>query len=169
MKAIKKSIIAIAAVALAVCSTACTDACDYLDNNTNNPSFGTDHPEAVAGSVWNRADLKKNADGQSIMGYIEKLDFFKEDSVDVIMSDTLSNGSKINVGSDGKSLFSTATWKNESAKYKYEYNSDSGTLTIFEVDKKGSRTVKFNAVVTTGAIVVSHTTDVPSQTYLTKE
>lgn len=169
MKAIKKSIIAIAAVALAVCSTACTDACDYLDNDTNNPSFGKNHPESITGSVWNRAALKKNADGQTVMGYVEKLDFFKEDSVNVVMSDTLANGSKINVGADGKSLFSTATWKNESAGYKYEYNHDSGALDIFEVDKKGSRTTKFSAVVTADVIVISHTTDVPSQTYLKKE
>lgn len=193
MKVLKKYIFAVAAIAMGACFTACSDANEYEDANTSNPSWVQDyndslkiqHPESIAGTKWVRnTSLKTNAYGQEICGYVESVDFFNADSVAIIMSDTLANGKKINCDANGKAIFSTATWKNESNTkanpgYIYTYNPTSGAIDIVKTstDSKGkvTKTTVFSAVVVTGTngkptvLTVSHTTDTPIQSYLTQQ
>lgn len=192
MKVLKKYFIAVAAIVMGTCFTACSDANEFEDANTANPSWVdgyTDslkiqHPESIEGTVWERtAGLKYNAYGQNVMGYVESLAFYNADSVVVKMSDVDANGNKINVDADGKAIFETATWKDESntkknPAYLYEYNPASGAISIISAttDSKGkvTKTTIFSAVVVTrgegqpAVLTISHTTDTPVQTYMTQ-
>lgn len=183
MKTFKKSVLAIFAVAVAAVFTACSDANEYGDSNTTNPTWGSEHPASISGSVWNRtAGLKTNAYGQDVMGYVASVDFYREDSCIVAMSDKDANGNKINTDAQGKDLFSTAVWVDDSnseslPRYSYEYNETSGALSIFKVTydskNKATKTVVFTGVVAESngkaVMTISHTSDTPSQTYLVKK
>jgi len=183
MKIFKKSVLAILAVSLAATFTACSDANEYGDANTSNPSWGINHPASISGSVWNRtAGLKKNAYGQDVMGYVASVDFYMADSCIVAMSDKDANGKTINTDANGNAIFPTSVWVDDSnneslPRYNYEYNETSGALSIFKVTydskNKATKTVVFTGVVSESngktVMTIFHASDTPSQTYLTKK
>lgn len=174
MKKFRFSIIAAMALFAGISITSCTDAGDYNDSNTDNPSWVdkyTDslviaHPETLAGTTWTRGTgLKKNAYGEEIQGFIESLNFVKEDSVAVKMSEGATAG----------------TWKDESNTektpyYEYKYSNVTGTVEIMKESKneKGAvtKTTIFTGVAVNGkqqVMTVVHYGDIPVQTYLVQQ
>ena len=159
-------------------ATACSDVCEYLDTNADNPSWvkgyeegdEVKHPESLASTKWVRGKgLKYNVYGQEIQGFVESLDFFSADSVRVVMSEGCIEG----------------TWTDESntakePSYVYTYSSVTGTVEIKKVVRKtddNGRTSTslekiFIGVVTQGkkeVLTVCHYGDTPTQTYLIKQ
>lgn len=174
MKKFRFSIIAAMALLAGISITSCTDAGDYDDAKTDNPSWVdnyTDtlviaHPETLANSTWIRsAGLKKNAYGQDVQGFIESLNFVSEDSVAVKMSEGATSG----------------TWKDDSNTdrvpyYEYKYSNVTGTVEILQKSKneKGAvtKTTIFTGVAVNGkqqVLTVVHYGDIPVQTYLVKQ
>ena len=173
MKTFKLSIISVMALFAGVCLTSCTDANEYKDANTNNKSWienYTDsakvpHPETLAGTKWVRAAaVKQNAYGQEVQGFVESLDFVKEDSVSVKMSQGTTEG----------------TWVDESNTeklplYEYSYSTATGRIQILQrTENKGKVTKKaiFIGVAVSGqpeTITIVHYGDTPAQTYLVKQ
>lgn len=168
-----KKILFILAAAAGVVMTSCSDACDYTDSNTNNPSFvqgyndstKVSHPETLAGTVWTRgAGIKVNAYGQDIQGFVESLDFYREDSVIVKMSEGSTKGTWVN---DGNTEANPA--------YFYTYSSVTGAIDIKKTvidGKKVTQTTLFLGTAVSGTkevITMSHFGDTPSQTYLVKK
>lgn len=175
MKAYK--IMTMAAMALlfgAGMASSCSDANEYEDNNTDNPSWVKGyndslqiaHPETLANTVWTRASgLKKNAYGEEVQGFIESLTFITADSVSVKMSQGVTEG----------------TWKDESNTeslpyYEYTYSPTTGNLEILKLvrDEKGniSKSAVFVGVATSGEkeiLTVVHYGDSPVQTYLVRQ
>lgn len=154
-------------------STACGDANEYEDTNTDNPSFvdkyndslSISHPETVANTAWVRANgMKTNAYGEEIQGFVESLNFVSEDSVAVKMSQGVTEG----------------TWVDESNTestpyYEYTYSNTTGRIEIMKrvVDDKGkvSKSAIFTGVAVLGTkevITIAHFGDTPVQTYLVK-
>ncbi len=159
-------------------ATACSDACEYLDTDTDNPSFvkgyeeGSEvgHPESLAATKWVRGNgLKYNAYGEEIQGFVESMDFFSTDSVRVVMSQGCTEG----------------TWTDDSntakvPSYVYTYSSATGTVEIKKAvqktDANGRTSTSlekvFIAVVTQGkkeVLTVCHYGDTPTQTYLIRQ
>ncbi|MBQ0075273.1 MAG: hypothetical protein KBT34_13915 [Prevotella sp.] len=176
MKAIKKSIFAIAALFIGACFAACSDANEYEETNTANPSFVNgyndslkiQHPDSLTNTYWARtAGVKVNAYGEEVQGYVESLQFTTGDEVIVKMSE----------GSLPESIknASTTTWNDESGTYEYQYNPSTGAVDIKKVEvvnKKTTKTTLFSAVVTIGTsevLIVSHFGDNPVQSYLTRQ
>lgn len=156
----------------------CGDECDYLDTNTDNPSWVSGyedgdevkHPETLANTQWVRGSgLKRNAFGEEIQGFVESMDFFSTDSVRVVMSQGCTEG----------------TWTDDSntakvPSYVYTYSSATGTVEIKKAvqktDANGRTSTSlekvFIAVVTQGkkeVLTVCHYGDTPTQTYLIRQ
>ena len=160
-----------AAVALlmGVSMTSCSDANEYGDTNTNNPSWANGtftHPETVANTQWVRGTgLKVNAYGQEIQGFVESLDFVSEDSVAVKMSQGVTEGTWVDESNTEKLPY-----------YEYVYSSATGKVQILKrvVDDKGkvSKTEIFTGVAVSGTqqvMTVTHYGDTPVQSYLVKQ
>lgn len=169
MKALKKSIFAFAAVLMGVCFTACSDANEYEDTNTSNPSMGTTHPETIENSTWVRAQgAKFNAYGEEVQGYVDTLKFISDKEVIVSMSE----------GKIPESMKPTKQMVDDSntesnPTYEYSYNNNNGEINIMKVsvNSKGavSKTTLFLGVASGNYVVVSHFGDTPSQSYLVKQ
>ena len=162
MKKFRISIIAVATLLAGFGMTACSEANEYEDSNTDNPSWivgYTDtttisHPESLESTKWVRGEgLKKNAYGKEIQGFVESL-----------MSQGVTEG----------------TWNDESntAKlpyYEYTYSSKTGNLQILQRNVSNGKVTKkaiFIGVVVKGKkeiITLVHYGDSPAQTYLVKE
>ena len=167
MNTIKKSIFAVFAVVAGLSlTTACSDANEYENANTNNPAWSGSHPEELTGTKWVRGSgIKFNAYGEEIQGFVESLNFAKADSVAVKMSQGVTEG----------------TWVDESNTsalpyYEYTYSKNTRKLEILKrvVDDKGkvSKTAIFTGVAVSGTsevITLSHFGDTPVQTYLVKQ
>jgi len=170
----KKSIIGAMALVLGICFTACSDANEYGDTNTQNPSWvekytdslAISHPETLANSTWVRGSgLKYNAYGQEIQGFVESLNFVSADSVKVKMSEGVTAG----------------TWVDESNTentplYEYTYSDKTGKIEIMKrtVDEKGkvSKTAIFTGIAVSEkqeVITIAHFGDTPVQTYLVRQ
>lgn len=173
IKILGKSLMAALAVLMGVTIASCGDANEFEDANTANPSWVdkyTDslkiaHPESLAGTTWVRSTgLKKNAYGEEVQGFVESLNFVKQDSVVVKMSEGVTSG----------------TWKDESNTehtpyYEYKYSNVTGTVEILKESKndKGAitKTTIFTGVAVSGnqeVMTVVHYGDIPVQTYLVK-
>lgn len=175
MNKIKKSIFAaFALVAGLSLATSCSDANEYEDTNTANPSWvdnytdslSIPHPDNLAGTRWVRGSgIKVNVYGEEIQGFVESLNFVSADSVAVKMSEGVTAG----------------TWVDESNTdatpyYEYTYASNTGKIEILKrvEDDKGkvSKTAIFTGVAVSGTrdiITVAHFGDTPVQTYLVKQ
>lgn len=174
MNTFKKSILAAVAVLMGVGLTSCSDANEYEDAYTNNPSWVEGyndtlkiaHPESLAGTRWVRGTgLKTNAYGVEVQGFVESLNFVSADSVSVKMSQGTTEG----------------TWTDESNTegtplYEYKYSNSTGTLDILKrvVNDKGAVTKQtiFQGIATEGrqpVLTIVHYGDSPIQTYLVKQ
>ena len=174
MNTFKKSIVAGVLSCLLVSLFSCSDANEYEDAFTNNPSWVegyTDslkiaHPESLASTTWVRGSgLKTNAYGQEVQGFVESLNFVSADSVCVKMSQGTTEG----------------TWTDESNTektplYEYKYNNATGTVDILKrvVNDKGAVTKQtiFQGIAVNGkqtVMTVVHYGDSPIQTYLVKQ
>lgn len=169
MKKFKITMMAAVALLMGVSMVSCSDANEYEDTNTDNPSWANGtvtHPETVANTKWVRGTgLKTNAYGQEIQGFVESLDFVTADSVAVKMSQGTTDG----------------TWVDESNTeenpyYEYKYSEKSGKVQILKrvVDDKGkvSKTEIFTGIAVVGnkqVMTVTHYGDTPVQTYLVKQ
>ena len=80
--------IAMAALTMGLTIASCSDANEYEDADTNNPSWSTtSHPASLASTTWVRGTgIKTNAYGQEVQGFVESLNFVSTDSVSVKMS-----------------------------------------------------------------------------------
>lgn len=177
MKAFKKTVFAMAALLSGLCFTACEDANEYEDAETNNPGWAGEysdskkivHPETLANTYWVRGSgMKFNSYGEEIQGYVESLDFVDESNVVVKMSE----------GVIPASIKNTATWIDDSntaatPQYEYKYSSVTGSIEILKqvVDDKGkvSKVIVFTGIAVGGSrqvITISHFGDTPVQTYL---
>ncbi len=174
MNTFTKSIIGAMTFLMGVCITSCSDANEYEDADTVNPSWVegyTDsltigHPESLANTRWVRGTgLKLNAYGQEVQGYVESLNFATADSVSVKMSQGTTEG----------------TWTDESNTerqpyYEYNYSATTGRLEILKLvrDDKGniSKSAVFVGIAVSGkkeVITLAHFGDTPVQTYLVKQ
>ncbi|MCQ2221000.1 MAG: hypothetical protein MJZ12_06375 [Prevotella sp.] len=174
MKTLKIFALAVATVLAGVSLGSCSDACEYLDENTSNPSWVQNyndstkvpHPETLAGTNWVRqSGMKVNAFGQDVQGFVESIKFVSADSCIVKMSEGSTKG----------------TWVDESnttdvPKYSYEYSEKTGAFNIkkSEKDDKGKVSLKdiLVGVAVSGSrdiITVAHFGDNPVQSYLVKQ
>lgn len=174
MKTIKKSIFAALAVVAGISlTTACSDANEFEDTDTNNKSWVSNytdstaipHPETLAGTQWVRGTgIKVNAYGKEVQGFVESLNFVSADSVAVKMSQGTTEG----------------TWVDDSNTeklplYEYDYSAATGKLKIKQrVENKGKVTKNdiFEGVAVVGqpeTITIVHYGDTPAQTYLVKQ
>lgn len=169
MNTMKKSIFAAMTLVLGMTLASCSDANEYEDAQTGNPSFGTTHPETLANTKWVRGTgIHVNAFGQDIQGFVESLDFVTADSVCVKMSEPTT-------------MLGTYNWTDESNNektplYEYTYSDATGSIQILKrtVNDKGAvtKTAIFSGVATTGGtdvITLLHFGDTPSNTYLVKQ
>lgn len=175
MNTFKKSIIAALAVVAGISlTTACSEANEYEDASTDNPSWvngyndtlSIAHPETLANTKWVRATgLKTSAFGNEVQGYVESLNFTTADSVSVKMSQGTTEG----------------TWTDESNTekqpyYEYTYSATTGRLEIMKLvrDEKNniSKSAVFVGIAVSGTkevITIAHFGDTPVQTYLVKQ
>jgi hypothetical protein len=174
MKTFRNMIIALATLTAGFAIASCSDANDYEDANTDNPSWITNytdstavpHPESLAGTKWVRGTgLKKNAYGEDVQGFVESLDFVSADSVSVKMSQGATAGT---MGADDSN--------NEKLPlYEYSYSDKTGAVQILQRNvNKGTVTKKpiFVGVAVSGTqevITIVHYGDTPAQTYLVKQ
>ncbi len=171
MKLFKKSLLAGLALLMAVGFVACNDANEFEDARTDNPSWAGKyndsldiaHPDSLAQQSWVRGHgIKYNALGEEVQGYVESM-VFTADSVTVAMSYGTTAG----------------TWGvDDSGTYKYQYTSETGSLTVLKSvkDDKGnwSDVALFVGVAVSGTkygdvLTVVHYGDTPAQTYLVHE
>lgn len=181
MKTLK--IFALAALTVLAGATlgSCSDACDYLDTNTDNPSWVPNyndtvpvpHPEKIEGTKWVReSGLKKNAFGEDVQGFVESINFVTKDSCEVKMSEPTfpAHFNSQNI-----------TWLDESnterlPQYYYEYSKVTGSVSIkkSEKDDKNKVIIKeiFVGVAVSGSrevMTIAHFGDTPVQSYLVKK
>lgn len=174
MNKFKKSIFAAFAVVAGISlTTACSDANEFEDTNTNNKSWvinyndsmAVPHPETLTSTKWVRGTgIKQNAYGQEVQGFVESLDFVSADSVAVKMSKGTTEG----------------TWVDDSNTeklplYEYSYSESTGRIQILQrTENKGKVTKNaiFVGVAVSGqqeTITIVHYGDTPAQTYLVKQ
>lgn len=165
----KKSIIGAIALLLGICITSCSDANEYKDADTSNPSWAGEtitHPETLASTSWVRGSgMKFNAYGAEIQGFVESLNFVSADSVKVKMSEGVTAGTWVDESNTEKTPL-----------YEYTYSSTTGKIQIMKrtVDDKGkvSKTDIFTGIAVSGSrevITIAHFGDTPVQTYLVKQ
>ena len=173
MNTFKKTIFAVMALLTGVWMTSCSDANEFEDAFTDNPSWVNgyndslkiSHPESLANTNWVRGTgLKVNAYGVEVQGFVESLNFVSADSVSVKMSQGTTEG----------------TWTDDSNTektplYEYKYNNTTGTVEILKrvVNDKGAVTKQtiFQGIAVDGnqsVLTVVHYGDSPIQTYLVK-
>lgn len=170
--------VALLSLAIGMLLYSCSDACEYKDTDTNNPSWvdewndtiNVPHPDDLRGTTWKRqSGLKTNAYGQDVQGFVESLVFQADaDSVAVTMSQGATAG----------------TWTDESNTeanpfYECTYSNVTGKLQVLKrvVDDKGkvSKTAIFTgiAVISTRnsrqIMTICHYGDTPVQTYMVKQ
>ena len=171
MKIFRKHLIGLSFIichlSLSVALVSCTEANEYEDSTTDNPSWSNaTHPASLANAKYVRGTgIKVSAFGQEVQGFVESLDFVSADSVAVKMSQGLTEG----------------TWTDESNTtkvplYEYAYNNADGKIEINKrtVDDNGkvSKTVIFMGTADSGKkelITIVHYGDTPAQTYLVKQ
>ncbi len=170
----QKTAMAAMALCVGVSLTSCSDANEYEDAYTNNPSWVENyndsltiaHPETMANTQWKRvAGLKTNAYGEDVQGFVESVNFVTADSVAVKMSQGATEG----------------TWVDESNTeslpyYEYTYSNVTGKVEILKrvQDDKGkvSKTAIFTGVAVSGdkeILTIVHFGDTPIQSYLQKQ
>ena len=175
----KKIIFSIVAIIAGVSFYSCSDANEYGQTNTDNPSWISEnyndsvnvpHPESLRGTTWNRqSGLKTNAYGEEVQGFVANLVFQADaDSVSVTMNEGATSG----------------TWTDASNTealpyYEYTYSNITGKIDILKltVDEKGkvSKSSIFTgiAVINTKTnreiLTICHYGDTPTQTYLVKQ
>lgn len=167
MKMFKKTMFVCMAALIGVGIASCSDANEYEDARTDNPSWVdnyTDsldipHPETLANTKWVRATgVKKNAFGKEVQGFVESVHFVSEDSVEVKMSQGATEG----------------TWTDDSNTeamplYYCKYTSNTGRI---EIRKAASSAIIFEGIAVVGkqeTITICHYGDTPVQTYLVKQ
>ena len=159
---------------MAIALASCSDANEYEDTNTANPSWvdgytdslNIPHPEIIAGTRWVRATgIKTNAFGQEVQGFVESVNFVSADSAAVKMSQGVTEG----------------TWVDESNTdrlpyYEYTYSNVTGKVEILKLTKndKGAVTKSaiFRGIAVSGnreVLTLAHFGDTPVQTYLVKQ
>lgn len=163
MKTFRNITMAAVALLMGISFTACSDANEYKDANTTNPSFSNSHPESVVNTKWVRGSgIKFNSKGQEIQGFVESIEFISEAEAVVKMSQGVTEG----------------TWLDESnteanPTYKYTYSNTTGNIEIKKTvkDDKGkvSDVEVFKGVTTDNILTIAHYGDVPVQTYLVKQ
>lgn len=164
MKTFRNTLMAAVALFMGISLTACSDANEYKDADTNNPTFDTTHPETVDGTKWVRGSgIKYNVNGQEVQGFVESLDFTVEadengtQQVEVKMSEGVTKG----------------TWLNDAGTYEYTYSHVTGKIDILKsvTDDKGkvSKSVLFTGIVNSNVLTLAHFGDTPIQTYLVKQ
>jgi hypothetical protein len=168
MKLFDKSILAAAALLLTMGFVACNDANEFEDVRTDNPAWGTTHPDSLAQQVWVRGEgIKFNAYGEEVQGFVERMEFVTKDSVVVTMSEGKTAGI---MGADDSN-----TRENP---YEYEYTNETGDLKVLKLvkDDKGniSKVAIFVGVAVSGTkhgdmLTVVHYGDTPAQTYLVRK
>ncbi len=174
MEIFRNTMIALVALTAGLTIASCGDANEFADTNTAplswvdnyTDSLKISHPETLVNTRWVRsAGLKKDVYGNEVQGFIESLNFVREDSVVVVMSQGATEG----------------TWVDESnteaiPMYEYSYSSKTGSIEIKKVakDDKGNLTKK-NIIVGVAVsgkqegITAVHYGDIPVQTYLVKQ
>lgn len=176
MKKFKMSIMLFAALAAGISFTACSDADEYADTDTDNPSWvngyndslAIAHPESIDGTTWVRGTgLKTNAYGEDVQGFVESM-VFANDSVVVKMSQPALPSSW-----DTSNVSWTDDSNSESNKYEYAYSAVTGKFEVYKkvTDDKGkvSKSAIFTGIAVNGTqnvITVAHYGDSPVQTYL---
>lgn len=159
---------------MAIALASCSDANEYEDTNTANPSWvdgytdslNIPHPETIAGTRWVRASgIKTNAFGQEVQGFVESVNFVSADSAAVKMSQGVTEG----------------TWVDESNTdrlpyYEYTYSNVTGKVEILKLTKNDKGAVTKSAIFTGIAVIgnrevltLAHFGDTPVQTYLVKQ
>ena len=159
---------------MAIALASCSDANEYEDTNTANPSWvdgytdslNIPHPETIAGTRWVRASgMKTNAFGQEVQGFVESVNFVSADSAAVKMSQGVTEG----------------TWVDESNTdhlpyYEYTYSNVTGKVEILKLTKNDKGAVTKSAIFTGIAVsgsrevlTLAHFGDTPVQTYLVKQ
>ena len=153
----------------------CTDANEYDDSNTNNPTWSdndsTAHPASLDNTLWVRArGIKHNVYGEEILGFVDTVKFVSTDSVYVKMSEYTPDSVKIE-----------GTWVDDSntkklPHYYYTYSATTGTVTIIKMVKDDNGKVSpsnlFLGTAISGKqelITIVHFGDTPVQTYLVKQ
>ena len=155
-------------------TTACSDANEFEDVNTDNPSWVTNyndslaiaHPETLASTRWVRANgVKLNAYGEEVQGFVESLNFATADSVSVKMSQGASQGTYTDESNTEAQPY-----------YEYSYSNTTGRVEILKLvrDDKGniSKSAVFVGVAVSGTketITIAHFGDTPTQTYLVRQ
>ena len=155
-------------------TTACSDANEFEDVNTDNPSWVTNyndslaiaHPETLASTRWVRANgVKLNAYGEEVQGFVESLNFATADSVSVKMSQGASQGTYTDESNTEAQPY-----------YEYTYSNTTGRVEILKLvrDDKGniSKSAVFVGVAVSGTketITIAHFGDTPTQTYLVRQ
>lgn len=167
----------IAAMALlfgAGLASSCGDANEYEDANTDNPSWVKNyndtmkiaHPESLASTIWVRGtDIKKNAYGKEVQGFVESLRFITADSVAVKMSQGATEGVWVDDSNTERTPY-----------YEYTYSNTTGRVEILKTTKddkgKVSKTSIFTGVAVSGkqeVLTIAHYGDTPVQSYLVKQ
>lgn len=169
MKKFTISLMTAVALLMGVSMSSCSDANEYEDANTANPSWASGtatHPETVANTQWVRGTgMKFNAYGQEIQGFVESLNFVTADSVAVKMSQGVTEGTWVDESNDEKTPL-----------YEYVYSNVTGRIQILkrveDDNGKVSKTEIFTGVAVNGTrevITITHYGDTPVQTYLVKK
>ena len=171
MKIFKKTMMACMAVLMGTSIASCSDANEYEDARTDNPSWvdhyndtlSISHPETLANTKWVRGtDLKVNAYGEEVQGFVESLDFVSADSVAVKMSQGATEG----------------TWDVDDSNtekvpyYEYTYSSRTGVLEIKKRVDATTTSPIFTGVAVSEkreVLTILHYGDTPAQTYLVKQ
>lgn len=173
-------------------ATSCSDANEYEDTNTDNPSWVNNytdsltigHPDSLTSTKWVRAlGQKTDAYGKEVLGFVESIDIVSADSVAVKMSDDFE--AYVPTGKSVEDVISegslNGTWTDESNTasqpyYEYTYSAITGKLEILKLvkDEKGniSKSAVFVGIATSGTkevLTVVHYGDTPVQTYLVKQ
>ena len=172
MKILRNSMIAVAALLMGLAVASCSDANEYEDAYTNNPTYGETHPESLSGTTWVRGKgLKLNAYGQDVQGFVESIEFISESECVVKMSKMETTAAT------DTWLYTDESNNDETPTYEYTYSSSTGDISIIKNVKndKGaiSKVTIFSAVAIGGEtqdiITVVHYGDTPVQTYLVKQ
>lgn len=177
-------------IAVTLCS--CSDACEYKDTDTNNPSWieeafndsvNVPHPDNLNNTLWVRTPgMKKNVYGQDILGYVDTL-YFKHDETNNTDSVHIMMNKEIGIENDNYTMTDesndTLYGKGTNQFYECTYSNITGKVEVLKrvEDEKGkvSKSTIFTgiAVISTRnsreVMTICHYGDVPVQTYLVKQ
>lgn len=114
-------------MAAVVVLASCSDANEYKDARTDNPSWvknwndtlNVPHPESVANSTWLRGSrMKVNAMGEEIQGFIESVKF-EADSVAIKMSEGVTAGTWTDESNTPSNPLYEYTYSPVTARWKF--------------------------------------------------